>query len=216
MFIAAGFKAGAEHLLFDAAVLQEVDFDEVDQLVEHDYGLVEEGEHEVAELLVAKPWGELHVESGVVVVAAGLAQLFGAGMVNAPAGDVAGAHKVLVIIQQLVEAAARHTIEPDLHLGGCGGIGAPLGDVLLARAGSLQHLIVGAIRLGNMPLEEEICEIVDCLRLAESVEIAVAGLGPGKIVGWHSGCFFLGGGIIIGLYWAKIANKWGLANFYLK
>ena len=66
-----------------------------------------------------------------------------------------------------------------------------------------------------MPLEEEICEIVDCLRLAESVEIAVAGLGPGKIVGWHSGCFF-GGGIIIGLYWAKIANKWGLANFYLK
>ena len=81
---------------------------------------------------------------------------------------------VLIILLQFLEACLCYIYQFDASLhGSCARLVA-LGNVLLARAGSLHHLVDGAVaNPWQIMLHEIKCDIVDALRLLKSDKVLV-------------------------------------------
>ena len=85
---------------------------------------------------------------------------------------------VLVVLLQLLEAGLGHIHQLDAGLHRRGARLVALGDVLLARARGLLHLVHRAVaNLRQVMLQEVAGDVVDALRLLEGDEFLVVALG---------------------------------------
>lgn len=93
----AGFDAGFVHLLLDAAVAEKVILDFLYHLVEHGYGLMDEGEHEVAVFLIAHFLNQRREVVRRIMAAAKFQQTGIAPIAPFPKRKTACAHIVLIV-----------------------------------------------------------------------------------------------------------------------
>ena len=192
LLAAAVAEAGRRHALADAALLGEVLLQTGDVLAHHVVELVDQGDSDVGYRLVAALVDVAQVVLRVVVADAVGLHLTGACVVGRPLRQAAHAQVVLVIDQQLLHAGTRHIRQLQLRLRRSGAGGTSLGNVLLARAGCLHHLVDGAVALREEPPGEVEGDVVDALGLLIDEQIAIVTL-PGQECGWrlHSGLLVL-------------------------
>ena len=101
-----------------------------------------------------------------------------------PFGHAFALQVVLIVLQQLLVAAARNAQQFQFRLGRCLAVGAALGNVLLGAARSLHHLVDGAVAIaGQIALTEDLRQLIE--DIAAFVE---AQLGIDHHPAHHAGC----------------------------
>lgn len=167
-------ESGAGHPLAEATLLNECLLELAELVVEEVVGLVDEAEGDVGDGFGGAGVGEIGIRPigliGPMTKSSDIQRFLG---VLGPEAEAADAEEVLVIDEEFFEAGAGDADEFDLHfLGGAGGH-ATLDDVLLAGAGGLDHLVDGAVALGEEALAEAEGEVVDDFGLAVGEEFLV-------------------------------------------
>lgn len=175
MLPGAGSQAGASHAFAQAAFLQEILFQArnlpVEQITRH----LDQADDDIG---ADGGVGVFDAFAKCFVVGAGLAvevaQAARVGMVRCPFGEATRAEEIAVILEEFFEAGAGYVRELDLgFLGSARGLAA-FDDVLLARAGGLDHLVVGAVALGEEAVAEMDRGVIDNLGFLVGEEVFVA------------------------------------------
>ena len=161
------------HAFFYAAFGHEAGLHGGQQLVEHIRCLVDEGDAEVGQF-----FGIHALDSGGIVLlyltaSRILPHLLVPRVSGIPLRQVAHTQVVFVVVEQLFKTGFRHVGELDFGLGRGGGSLVAFGDVLLATAGSLYHLVDGAVAFFQIVLGEMIGDVVDNLGDLINAEVAV-------------------------------------------
>jgi hypothetical protein len=90
-----------------------------------------------------------------------------------PEPQAAHAQKVVVVVEKFFQAGAGHVGQLDFRfLGGARRLAA-FGDVLLARAGGLNHLVDDAVALAQKSLAKAVCDVVDNFSFLVGKQLAV-------------------------------------------
>lgn len=103
---------------------------------------------------------------------------------------VPGAEVVLIVEKQFFQTRPGDIGQIQLHLGGGGGSLAAFGDVLLPRAGGLDHLVDGAVTALEEFFAEAEGEVVDDFGFLvgeEFLVISTGGKEAGRIFWWGHG-----------------------------
>jgi len=173
LLAAAIVHPASVHLLLYASLGHEAVLHCRQQLVEHIGSLVNKRNAQVGQLLV------VHALQGQGIVgpnpfASGiLPHLLVARMVRIPLRQVAHPQIVLIVNKQLLQTGLGHIGELNFGLGGGSGGLVALGNVLFAAAGSLHHLVDGAVALGEVVLGEIEGDVVDNLGNLIHPQVAV-------------------------------------------
>ena len=167
-----------EHAFFDAPFGDEAVLHGFEQALEHDAGLMEQGDAEVGNLLIVHLADMLGI-GALDAFRAGIgAHGFVARVERSPLLKMASAEVVFIVVEEFLETRLCHIGELDFRLARRGSRLIALGNILLARARRLNHLVNGAVALGEVAMSEVIGDVVDDFRHL----IKRAGCGNGR--GW--------------------------------
>ena len=161
------------HAFFDAAFGDESGLHGLQQPVEHVGGLVDEGDAEVGQLFVIHALDIGGIILLYLTTSRILPHLLVSRVSGIPLRQVAHTQIVFVVVEQLFKAGFCHVGELDFGLGRGGGSLVAFGDVLLATAGSLYHLVDGAVAFFQIVLGEVVGDVVDDLGNLINAEVAV-------------------------------------------
>lgn len=161
------------HLFFDAAVLQEALLDPLDEALEEDVLLMDEGDGDVGDSLVAAEADLLAIDGRVEMRAAEGTRLAAPRIVERPLLQVAHAQIVLIVEKQFLQAGAVDIDEFNHHLRGGHSVNISLGKVLLSRPRRLNHLVYRPVAGREKLMSEIIGDIVDALSLLEGFQRVV-------------------------------------------
>lgn len=151
------------HLFADTAVAQKVGFLPIYEVSQHNVGLMYQDDADVGYSLVTAYFYSLAVKGAVAVITAYIARAYGLFAVLGPLLQVAHTKIILVVHQKFLKAGLRHISEFDFSLFGCAAGGASFGDILLAAARCLDHLIHGSVGSVQKSLREYEGHIIDDL-----------------------------------------------------
>lgn len=168
------------HAFFYAAFGYEAGLHGVQQFVEHVCCLVDEGDAEVGCLFVVHALDGGGIVLLYLTASCILPHSFVSRVTGIPLRQAAHTQIVFVVVEELFKAGLCHIGEFDFGFGGGGGRLIAFGDVLFAAAGSLYHLVDGAVAFVEIELGEVVGDVVDDfgdLIDAEVAVVAVAGVG---------------------------------------
>lgn len=170
-------EAGAGHALAETAGLQEFLFQFPELLVERVVGLMDQADGDVGHGFRGAALNERTIVLIALLVArAELADLQGFAVVWRPFAVVALAEVVFVVAEEFFQAGSSHAGEFDLAFLGRSRHLAAFGDILVAAARGLHHLVVGAGFSVNEAVAEADRGIVNDLGFSVGEKVIVAAM----------------------------------------
>ena len=177
-------------MLLDAAVGKEIALKLLQEFPEQIVSLVDEHKGDIGQRDVVTQLAHTLIVLCLRMLAAPLTGVAALLAVDIPNHITMISQIVLVVLLQLLEARLSHVdkLDASLHRG-CSRLVA-FGNVLLARACGLLHLVDRAVAyLRQIVLQEIVGDVVDALRLLKGYEVLVVALRREEtgVIGGHGG-----------------------------
>lgn len=164
---------GAEHLLLDAAVGEEVGLQAFNVLSEEVVSLMNQGNGNIADGFIAPNLDCLSIEVGIIMPQADTAGFPGFFRINIPQLQFANPKVVLIVKQKFLETCFSHIQQLNFSFGGGCSTFTTFGYILPPASCRLNHLVDGSVVDFQIGMGKIVGNIVDAFGFLKNYQIAI-------------------------------------------